>query len=132
MSLRTQPERQVPQFVANGQPSGHGGHPSVTHTHGLAMSLRTQFERRIPQIVLSPTLLASLVFVYGFIFITGYLSLTESRLMPNFDFAGLAQYELLFDNDRWWTSAKNLGIFGGLFIACSVAFGLFVAIFLDQ
>lgn len=132
MSLRTQSERQVPQFVADGQSSGHRGHPSVTHTNGFAMSLRTLFERRIPQLVLSPTLFASLVFVYGFIFITGYLSLTESRLMPNFEFAGLAQYELLFDNDRWWTSAKNLGIFGGLFIACSVALGLFIAILLDQ
>ena len=76
MSSRTQ---------CDGQSSGHRQHLSVTHTNGFAMSLRTQFERRIPQIVLSPTLFASLVFVYGFIFITGYLSLTESRLMPSFE-----------------------------------------------
>lgn len=132
MSLRTQSERQLPQFAGDGPPSGHPGRTSATHTYGFAMSLRTQFERRIPQLVLSPTLFASLVFVYGFIFITGYLSLTESRLMPNYDFAGLAQYVLLFDNDRWWTSAKNLGIFGGLFIVCSVGIGLFIAILLDQ
>jgi glucose/mannose transport system permease protein len=96
------------------------------------MSLRSQFDRWIPQIVLSPTLIASLLFVYGFIFITGYLSLSESRMLPNYDFAGLTQYYDLFDNDRWWTSLKNLGIFGSLFIVCSVAIGLFIAILLDQ
>ncbi len=96
------------------------------------MSFRTQFERFVPQLVLGPTLLASLIFVYGFIFITGYLSLTESRMMPNFDFAGVEQYVRLFDNERWWKSFANLGIFGGLFIFFSVAIGLFLAILLDQ
>jgi glucose/mannose transport system permease protein len=72
------------------------------------------------------------VFVYGFILWTGYLSLTESRLLPNFDFAGLAQYERLFDNDRWWTSIGNLGIFGSLFIVGAMAIGLLLAILLDQ
>lgn len=96
------------------------------------MSFRHFFERTIPQLVLGPSLLSSLIFVYGFIFITGYLSLTESRMMPNFDFAGLVQYQALFENERWWRSFSNLGIFGSLFIACSVAIGLFLAILLDQ
>ena len=82
--------------------------------------------------MLGPTLLASLIFVYGFIFLTGYISLTESRLMPNFEFAGLVQYYELFDNERWWTSLQNLGIFGTLFIGSSIAIGLFMAILLDQ
>lgn len=82
--------------------------------------------------MLSPTLATSLIFVYGFIFLTGYLSFSSSRLMPSFDFAGLVQYQALWDNERWWTSIKNLGIFGSLFIGCSVAIGLFVAILLDQ
>lgn len=96
------------------------------------MSLRSSLDRLIPQLVLSPSLAISLVFVYGFIFITGYLSLTESRMMPNFDFAGLVQYQALFENERWWTSLKNLAIFGGLFIGISVGLGLFLAILLDQ
>ncbi len=86
----------------------------------------------LPKIVLSPTLAASLVFVYGFILWTAYVSLTESRMLPTFDFAGLVQYERLFDNERWWTSARNLAIFGSLFIGISVALGLFLAILLDQ
>jgi glucose/mannose transport system permease protein len=96
------------------------------------MSLRSKLERAIPQLVLSPTLAASLIFVYGFILLTAYLSVSSSRLMPNFEFAGLAQYEALWDSDRWWTSIKNLGIFGSLFIGVSVAVGLFMAILLDQ
>ena len=96
------------------------------------MSIRKQFDRWIPQLVLGPTLIASLVFVYGFIFLTGYLSLTESRMMPNFEFSGLSQYYNLFDNERWWTSLTNLGIFGVLFIGLSITIGLFLAILLDQ
>lgn len=96
------------------------------------MSIRAYFDRYVPQLVLSPTLAASLIFVYGFIFITGYLSLTESRMMPNFEFAGVEQYVRLFDNERWWKSFANLGIFGSLFIFFSVAIGLFLAILLDQ
>lgn len=89
-------------------------------------------DRWLPRIVLSPTLLASLVFVYGFILFTGTLSFTESRLLPNWEWAGLERYSELFENDRWWTAVKNLGIFGGLFIGISLALGLFVAILLDQ
>lgn len=96
------------------------------------MSLRSSFDRWIPQLVLGPSLLSSVVFVYGFILVTAYLSLTESRMMPNFEFAGLVQYEALFDNERWWTSFKNLGIFGSLFIGLSIGIGLLLAIFLDQ
>jgi glucose/mannose transport system permease protein len=93
---------------------------------------RTLADVWLPKLVLSPTLAASLVFVYGFIVWTAYLSLTESRLLPNFEFAGLVQYERLFENERWWTAAKNLGIFGGLFIGVSLAIGLLIAILLDQ
>jgi glucose/mannose transport system permease protein len=86
----------------------------------------------LPRLVLSPTIIASLVFVYGFIGLTAWLSLTESRMMPNFDYAGFGQYERLFGIERWWVSASNLGIFGGLFILFCLAIGLTMAILLDQ
>ncbi len=89
-------------------------------------------DRWIPKIVLAPSVLIALVFVYGFIAITGYLSLSESRLMPRYDFAGLDRYKQLFANDVWWTSAANLGWFGIPFIAICVFLGLFLAILLDQ
>ena len=103
-----------------------------TERGARASTFGAQADRWLPKLVLAPSLAMALVFVYGFILWTGYLSLTESRLLPNFDFAGLAQYERLFANERWWTSVRNLGIFGGLFIGLSMAIGLFIAILLDQ
>jgi glucose/mannose transport system permease protein len=96
------------------------------------LSLAALADRWLPRLVLAPTAIASLVFVYGFIAVTGYLSLTESRMMPNFEYAGLVQYKELFELDRWWVAAANLGIFGALFIAICLAVGLGMAIFLDQ
>ena len=93
----------------------------------------TQFaDRWLPRLVLAPTLLSSLIFVYGFIALTGYLSLTESRMLPNYTFAGFEQYTTLFELDRWWVAAANLGIFGTLFIGICLAIGLGLAILLDQ
>jgi glucose/mannose transport system permease protein len=96
------------------------------------LSLSALADRWLPRLVLAPTVIASLVFVYGFIAVTGYLSLTESRMMPNFEYAGFVQYMELFDLDRWWVAAKNLAIFGVLFVAICLAVGLGLAIFLDQ
>lgn len=89
-------------------------------------------EIALPKIVLGPTLLCGLVFIYGFILWTAWLSFTESRLLPRYNFAGLVQYIALFDNERWWTALKNLGIFGGLFVGVCLALGLLLAILLDQ
>jgi glucose/mannose transport system permease protein len=86
----------------------------------------------LPRLVLSPTIIASLIFVYGFIFLTAYLSLTDSHMMPNYDYAGFGQYTELFQIDRWWVAASNLGIFGGLFILICLFIGLSMAVLLDQ
>jgi glucose/mannose transport system permease protein len=86
----------------------------------------------LPRLVLSPTIIISLVFVYGFIALTAWISLTDSHMMPNYEFAGFHQYTDLFGLDRWWVAATNLGIFGGLFILFCLAIGLFMAILLDQ
>jgi glucose/mannose transport system permease protein len=96
------------------------------------LSLSAHADRWLPRLVLAPTAIASLVFVYGFIAVTGYLSLTESRMMPNFEYAGFVQYSELFELDRWWVAAANLGIFGALFVAICLVVGLGMAIFLDQ
>jgi glucose/mannose transport system permease protein len=90
------------------------------------------FQSFLPKLIITPTVLSAAVFIYGFIAITGYISFTESRMLPNFEWAGLARYEQLFDNERWWQSLRNLGIFGSLFIGLSMALGLLLAIFLDQ
>lgn len=89
-------------------------------------------ENTLPKIVLSPTLLASLIFVYGFVLWTAWISFTKSRLLPKYDLAGFFQYVKLFSNDRWWVASKNLLIFGSLFILFCIVLGLIIAILLDQ
>jgi glucose/mannose transport system permease protein len=76
---------------------------------------------------------AILVFVYGFIGWTAWISLTGSRLLPNYKFAGFAQYITLFTKEpRWWVAISNLLIFSVLFIAFCIALGLILAVLLDQ
>ena len=91
-----------------------------------------RFQRWLPQLVLAPSLLLSLVFVYGFIGWNAALSLTSSRLMPRYQWVGLAQYRALFASERWWLAARNLGLFALLFVGAALVVGLLLAIFLDQ
>ena len=97
-----------------------------------APSFLDTIESALPKIVLAPTFVAALVFIYGYILWNAYLSLTPSRMLPNYDFAGLVQYETLWANDRWWVALKNLAVFGSLFIIICLAVGLLLAILLDQ
>jgi glucose/mannose transport system permease protein len=89
-------------------------------------------EELLPKIVLAPTTLAAMIFIYGFILWTAWISFTKSRMLPRYDLAGFYQYFKLFTNDRWWVACKNLVIFGGLFIAICIVLGLLLAILLDQ
>ena len=89
-------------------------------------------ERHVPKMVLAPSFAAILLFVYGFIAWTGWISLTKSRLLPKYEIIGTLQYERLFMAPRWDTALNNLFIFGGLFIVISMILGLLLAIMLDQ
>ena len=86
----------------------------------------------LPKLVVAPTFVCSLVCVYGYILWTAVLSLTPSRLLPNYEFAGLAQYDSLFDNERWWLALSNLALFGGGFVFICLVIGLLLAVLLDQ
>ncbi|NIY99229.1 sugar ABC transporter permease, partial [Salipiger sp. HF18] len=89
-------------------------------------------ERNLPRMVLAPSFIAVLIFVYGFIGWTAWVSLTRSKLMPRYEVDGFIQYKRLFASPRWDTAMDNLYIFGGLFICISMVLGLLLAIMLDQ
>lgn len=91
-----------------------------------------KLENLLPKLVLAPTTIAVLIFVYGFILWTTWISFTKSKLLPKYDLAGVFQFIKLFSNDRWWVASKNLLIFGSLFIVICIIVGLFLAILLDQ
>ena len=86
----------------------------------------------LPKLVVAPTFVVAVIFIYGFMLMNAWLSFSSSRMLPKYDWAGLIQYEKLFANDRWWVAAENLFIFGFLFIVICLLLGLFMAIFLDQ
>ena len=88
--------------------------------------------KHLPKLVLAPSMIAVLWFVYGFIVWTLYISLTNSRLLPSYKLAGIRQYVLLFSEPRWFVALKNLLLFGGLFVLFCVVLGVLLAILLDQ
>ena len=93
---------------------------------------RTRIQAWLPKIVLAPSFAVMVIFVYGFIAFTIYLSFTDSRMLPSFDLVGWQNYERLFRVRQWDTAIINLGIFAGLYIVISTIIGLLLAIFLDQ
>ncbi len=93
---------------------------------------KTRLQNWIPKLVLSPSLAMVLVFVYGFILFSVYLSFTDSRLLPSFGWVGLENYSKLWRLSHWEISLTNMGIFAGLYIVICTVIGLGLAVFLDQ
>ena len=77
--------------------------------------LREKLQDWLPKLVLSPSLAAVLIFVYGFIAYTGVLSFTDSKMLASYDFIGFENYAKLFALTNWKTALVNLAIFATLF-----------------
>jgi len=89
-------------------------------------------QNNLPRIVVAPSFAAVIVFVYGFIAWTAYISLTKSRLLPKYEYEGWLQYIRLWNMPRWHVAIENLFVYSGLFIIFCMALGLLLAILLDQ
>lgn len=91
------------------------------------------FENLLPKLVIAPGFVLGFAFIYGLMIWNGVLSVTGSRMLPNYEhFVGLDQYAQLWGMDRWYVALKNLGIFSVLYVGGSMAVGMVLAIFLDQ
>jgi len=88
-------------------------------------ALRTPW---LPKLVVAPSFVLSFLFIYGLIVWNFYLSVSASRMLPNYDFVGFEQYARLFVNDRFHVALINMAIFGSLFIGGAMALGLLLAI----
>jgi glucose/mannose transport system permease protein len=86
----------------------------------------------LPKLVVAPSFAVGLAFIYGLMAWNGVLSVSESRLLPNYEFAGLAQYERLWESERFRVAMTNMAIFGLLFVGGAMAIGLLLAVLLDQ
>lgn len=80
-----------------------------------------------------PSIILIAIFVYFFIFWTGFISLTDwNDIFPSFNIVGLGNYIELFQNFRFQISMKNTLVFTALFLVSSLILGFLLAIFLDQ
>jgi len=95
-------------------------------------SWRDAAQEWMPRIVLAPSFAIILLFVYGFILWTIYLSLTKSKMMPVYELTGFDAYSRLFAQPSWWMALTNIAIFGVLYVLICMALGLLLAILLDQ
>lgn len=83
--------------------------------------------------LLSPSLIALAVFVYGFIGVNVRISLTDEQgLSGESNFIGVANYVALWSDPRFHIDVWNTAVFSVAFIATSLALGLGLAILLDQ
>ncbi|MGV3552192.1 carbohydrate ABC transporter permease [Rhizobium sp.] len=96
------------------------------------MDSRSRLQDLLPRIVVAPSFLIILVFVYGFIAYTGYLSLTDSKMLPSYNLIGFSNYSKLWALPHWWRAISNLAIFASLYIIICSVIGLALAILLDQ
>src|SRR5712691_9155939 len=112
--------------------------PGAVTDRRRRLTLRTRIQDLVPKLVLAPSFLLVLIFVYGFNLWTVFLSFTNSRAFASSKLIGFANYEKLwnwtFETDppsSWYTAIVNIGIFGGLYIVFCLALGLTLAILLD-
>ena len=89
-------------------------------------------QKNLPKIVLGPSFVVILWFVYGFVLWTFYISLTKSKMLPRYEFWGIEQYFRLWSSPRWFNAVENLLIFTVLFVVICLLIGIILSILLDQ
>jgi len=113
--------------------------PIITTRRKSRVSPRERLQNWLPKLVLAPSFLLVLIFVYGFNLWTFFLSFTNSKAFASTKLIGLANYWKLwtwtFETDppsNWYTALVNMGIFGCLYVFFCLVLGLTLAILLDQ
>ena len=90
-------------------------------------------ERIIGVALITPSILAVAIFVYGFILWSGRVSVSKWKgLTADYTFVGLQNYLDLFKDPRFHIDIRNTLIFTMLFVGGALLLGLFLAILLDQ
>jgi glucose/mannose transport system permease protein len=94
---------------------------------------RLSWERVTSILLLAPSTIAIIVFVYGFIGFTGYVSLSKwNNLLPDLTLVGLRNYAKLFANQRFQFDMRNTVVFTVLFLLGCLVIGFFLAWLIDQ
>jgi glucose/mannose transport system permease protein len=94
---------------------------------------RWDTDRILSILLISPSIIAIGVFVYGFIAWTGFAALSRwDDIIPDLTFVGLRNFERLFDNPRFQQDISNTIVFTLAFVTGCILVGLGLAILLDQ
>lgn len=84
-------------------------------------------------LLITPSALAILVFVYGFIAFTGLASVINwTKMQIDFTFVGLNNYIRLFHTERFLIDLKNTLVFTVLFLIATIVIGFFLAVAVDR
>lgn len=84
-------------------------------------------------VLVSPSILAVLIFVYGFIAWSVRVSFSNwIGLLPNYEFIGLGNYIGLLQDPRFHIDIRNTVVFTVLFVGGCLFLGVGLAILLDQ
>ena len=86
----------------------------------------------VAQLALLPMAITVLGVYIGTVLWSIRISFSSSKIFPTSDFVGLAQYQRLFNTERWIVSLQHIVVFGVLFIAACLVLGFLLAVFLDQ
>ena len=94
--------------------------------------MSTKNERILSIALVSPSILALLIFVYGFIGWSGRVSLSKWKgLLPDYTWAGFKNYVDLFSDPRFHIDIRNTLIFTIVFVVGCLLLGLGLALMLD-
>lgn len=95
--------------------------------------MRIKRETALSIALVSPSIIAIAIFVYGFIGWTARVSLSKWKgLLPDYTWAGLDNYIGLFSDARFKIDIRNTLVFTFIFVIGSLVIGLGLAILLDQ
>jgi glucose/mannose transport system permease protein len=95
--------------------------------------MKSNKETAIAIALVTPSIIAVLIFVYGFIAWSGRVSVSAWKgLLPDYTFVGFANYTELFKDPRFHIDVRNTLTLTVLFVAGCLLVGLLLAILLDQ
>ncbi len=106
--------------------------PAPRWRHGVREAQR-RLESGLPVLLIVPSTIAVLIFVYGFIGWTVYISLTRwNDVLPDYTLVGLRNYIGLFQTPRFQADIRNTLVFTTFFLLGAIGLGFLAALLLDQ
>jgi len=105
----------------------------TTETRPPRRRFRIRKDKVLAVALISPSIIALLIFVYGFIAWSGRVSVSAWKgLLPDYTWVGLDNYKNLFVDPRFHIDIRNTVMFTVVFVLGCLIIGLALAILLDQ